>query len=239
MPKPGNDSDLVAIHDFGTALDQGYQPGPFKFAFTSKDPRILLTGQLAGKPEDGVPRPSYVTNDRPGSTGIVQYTGSEPREQIIPIKFDGSGDPIEGRLHTLYELMRPTARDNKPPIIRASGDGVMHQTFEWRIVGADVDHDRTLYVPGTGIRRFWTARVTLRQQVQENLLDESLKAFNRGGKGEGIRPRYYTVKVGERTLYDVAKHALGDPSAAREIAIANPGTFLSTRLRAGQKLRLP
>jgi hypothetical protein len=226
--------------EFGDLIGQDVvtAPGLYRFSLSSRDPRINVTGWLVGKPTEGVPRPRYTQHERPGDFDLLQYVSHDLFEQTIPIKFGDGTDSVEGRIAQLERLLRRTAKNGEPPIVKAAGHGVLHPEYNWRVVGLDPVDDRILFFTGQNDRRLYVANVILRQQVAENVLTESISKSRRRDAGAGLRNRTVTVREGERTLYQVAKRYFRDPSAAREIAVAN-GITLSTRLKAGRKLRLP
>lgn len=215
-------------------------PARYRVSLSSRDPDINVTGWLIGKPTDGTPKPKYTAHERPGDFDLVQYVGHEPFEQAFPIKFDGEGErSVEAKITDLHRLMRRTAKgDTEPPVVKVLGNGVLHPEYNWRVVAAEEDIGRRLYLPD-GDRRLYVAVVSLRQQVTERVLAESIRAFRRKGRGPGIRNRTTTVRHGETSLYNVAKRVYRDPSKAADIATANPPKTLGGRLKVGERLRLP
>jgi hypothetical protein len=235
-PPPDLGADFVGEdHDPNDAPDA---PGRRRVTITSKDPRITLTAWLISKPDDGVPRPRYLLHERPGSTSLQQFAGSDPVVQTFTIKFDGRRrSSIEGQITRLKTFLQRTASNGEPPVVKVSGSGILHPELNWRITALDPQTDRSLFLD-SGDRCLFVCGLTLTQQIQDRLLTESIAAFKKRGQGKGIRVRTTRVRAGENSLYDVAKRVFHDPSAAREIAVANNLT-LARRLRVGQRLRLP
>jgi hypothetical protein len=223
----------------GEDQDPRDNPGRRRVTIASKDPRITLTAWLISKPDDGVPKPRYTFHERPGNLSLTQYVGSDPVTLTFTIKFDGDRErSVEGKVTALKRLLQRTASNGEPPIVKVAGMGILHPELNWRVTALDPDTARSLFL-ANGDRHLAVYAVTLTQQIEDRLLTESTKAFKKKGQGPGIRNRKTKVRSGEHSLYDVAKRVYHDPSAAKEIAIANPGTSLNRRLKVGQTLRLP
>jgi hypothetical protein len=210
----------------------------------SDDPVIDVTALLVAKPRVTPPRPKYIVRDRPGRTGATQYVGHDPMEMVLPIKFDNGGRSVEPRITTLWRLLRRLDKaGGQPPLVKVQGAGVpqLNPKVEWWRVTDIAELDERILYTGDGERRLYVANVTLQERVVDQQLAESLTAVSPVGRPTGIRNRTITVRTGEDTLYDVARRVFGNPQKAADIANANPALRLrlGSRLRPGQKLRVP
>lgn len=230
-PNPSN-----AMGEFiGEDQDPRQNPGRRRVSIASRDPRLEVSGWLISKPDDGMPKPRFQFHERPGAQSLTQYVGSDPVVQTFVMKFDGDRTrSVEGKITDLKRFLQRTASNGEPPVVKVAGMGILHPEFNWRVTSVEPDTARSLFLDN-GDRHLFVCTVTLTQQIQDRLLTETIR---RGKKARGISHRTVRVRDGERTLYDVARRVFHDPSAAREIAVAN-NLPLSRRLHKGQRLRLP
>lgn len=237
---------IGTAHIIGGGLNQNGQPAPSERLVDvldddvwigSDDPLIDVIGRLIGRPSATLPRPRYDSLQRPGQFDLTQYTGHEPYVLTIPMKFDGHGTSVEARIRDLERLAERSGPNLEPPVVKVLGNGVPHTSLRWRVQSLDEIEDRTRYTT-TGDRWRFCVTVTLIQRVTDQVLAESLKAVLPAKRSRGVVNRSTRVKAGEDSVYDVARRVYGDPSRASDIARANPGIRLGSKLRVGLRLRL-
>lgn len=207
-------------------------------AFSSDTPPLDVIVKLDGEPaliEDGDPR--YEVIPRPGRKAVTHYTGHDPLRQTIPVLFDGwPGRSVEPAITKLERLQRRAKGADAPPVIYLTG-AVRRTDLRWVIERIEWTRDKVIVEPSAGFRYRQSGVVTLLEHVADVLLSESIER-SRGANGKGSASRYEKVKPGETTLSAFAKRVLGDRTRARDIARAN-SIKLSTRLKPGQRLRVP
>lgn len=216
--------------------------GPDQVYIFSENPPIDVVGTMFRPASPRPPKARYDTTERDGLVSLTRYAGHDPYDLTIPIRFDAyaSQVSVEGSVRALESLAERTGPDQEPPIVRVVGPHpylTLKSTVRWRVSSITWDEDSpgTIYLPGGSARSRASATVDLIQHVTDKQLTESVR---RGKRAHGIANRSTTARAGEY-LEDVSRREYGDPSRASDIARANPGLRLGSKLKVGQRVRLP
>lgn len=215
-------------------------PGVGRVWLGSDDPVIDVVATLTGPIEVTPPKPKISTVDRPRQIGLTQWLGQDPYEMHVPLMFDGYPDTnIEASIAALESLAEVHGGHDEPPVVKIEGPiPKAHPHLTWWL-SEFAEPERIMHLPD-GARCRYATTITLTQRVSDKLLAQSLRKRK---KGKGIANRTHVVTAGEDTLFDIAKHAYGDPSRASDIARANVikgrPLRLAQRLPVGLRLRLP
>lgn len=195
------------------------------------------------QPAGGGPQHDIV--QRTGRRSVPEYKGHEPLRLDIAILLDGyPSDSVEPTLDELDTLSTRLPGEIRMPAIMLEGGYVPrpYRGREWFIDGpiAFDDSPEPIRVTLAGHPRLVRQAVTvhLLERVTYKLLTDSVSRSRRQAKGQKKTPAIYKVRQGQNDLGDVSKAVYGTRNRAVDIAQFNR-ISVGTRVRAGQRLRIP
>jgi hypothetical protein len=181
----------------------------------------VLAGDKAPTVKDGYA--NYTTVNRPERVGLTQFTGYNPVQLVVPIRFEGviggAGADIEGDISLLERMAgRGIGADavGAPPVVRVSvlsSLGVrvplIPSNYQWspsntaapvwRIETLDWDDDPLRNRAGNRIRQL--ATVTLQQHVNPTLITRSAAQRAASKKSTKAKKNSGNVTTVKRTVH--------------------------------------
>lgn len=176
---------------------------------------------------------------RVGRKSVPDYDGHDPIRLAVSIVLDGwiAGEPVEYQ-ESLVNLMTTRVGRRMPKLKLAASFPSQLVGRRWMVEGIpEQDSDPAPIIKDGRLYRL-ALSLTVIEDVPDELLDDSIARSRRRGTSEKKMPLTHTVKDGESDLGDVSKAVYGNRNRAVEIALFN-AIPVGTRLRPGQKLRIP